>query len=53
MNFDASEEGMTNALLSVSRSVRAYSAMPMADRFMVSENFLIQPTHDDDSEDDL
>ena len=53
MNFDASEEGMTNALLSVSRSVRAYSAMPMADRFMASENFLIQPTHDDDSEDDL
>ena len=53
MNFDASEEGMTNALLSVSRSVRAYSAMPMADRYMASENFLIQPTHDDDSEDDL
>ena len=37
MNFDASEEGMTNALMSVSRSVRAYSAMPMSERFMVSD----------------
>ena len=51
MNFVASEEGMTNALLSVSRSVRAYSAMPMSERFMKSENFLIQPEEDD--EDDL
>ena len=37
MNFDASEEGMTNALMNVSRSVRMYSAMPMAERFMVSD----------------
>ena len=37
MNFVASKEGMTNALLSVSRSVRAYSAMPMSERFMVSD----------------
>jgi hypothetical protein len=51
MNFDASEEGMTNALLSVSRSVRAYSAMPMAERFMKSENFLIQPDEDEESDD--
>ena len=50
MNFVASEEGMTNALLSVSRSVRAYSAMPMSERFMKSENFLIQPDEDDESE---
>jgi hypothetical protein len=28
---------MTNALMSVSRSVRAYSAMPMSERFMVSD----------------
>jgi uncharacterized protein YegL len=51
MNFDASEEGMTNALLSVSRSVRAYSAMPMAERFMKSESFLIQPDEDEEFED--
>jgi hypothetical protein len=41
---------MTNALLSVSRSVRAYSAMPMSERFMKSENFLIQPDEDEESE---
>jgi uncharacterized protein YegL len=51
MNFDASEEGMTNALLSVSRSVRAYSAMPMAERFMKSESFLIQPDEDEEFDD--
>jgi hypothetical protein len=49
MNFDASEEGMTNALLSVSRSVRAYSAMPMAERYMASDAiFSIEDEEDDD-----
>jgi hypothetical protein len=50
MNFDASEEGMTNALLSVSRSVRAYSAMPMAERYMAREDFLVQRPNDDEDE---
>jgi Mg-chelatase subunit ChlD len=51
MNFDASEDGMTNALMSVSRSVRAYSAMPMSERFMVSD--AIFSIDDEDDEDDL
>ena len=51
MNFVASEEGMTNALLSVSRSVRAYSAMPMAERFMVSDAIFSIDDEDEDEDD--
>ena len=50
MNFVASEEGMTNALLSVSRSVRAYSAMPMSERFMVSDAIFSIDDEDEGSE---
>lgn len=52
MNFEASEEGMTDALMSVSRSVRMYSAMPMAERFMVSDAIFSIPDQVEESDDE-
>ena len=50
MNFDASEDGMTDALMSVSRQVRLYSAMPMAERYMASNEIFSIPDRDDEGD---